>query len=129
MIGSILWNAVAGLAGAALIFLLSYGHNPLSTAGTRALYSFLTVFAMTFAVRWLLAAAMKSGESPHQTSPLPQEASEASNEDKGQSIDFTTPEDDDTDDFSPLNPPKLKTVKGLEDPEELAKAIRHMSEQ
>lgn len=129
MIGSILWNAVAGLAGAALIFLLSYGHNPLATSGVRALYSFLTLFAVTFAVRWLLATALKNGDGPPEAAPPSPEAAEASEDEKGQSIDFTTPDDDYVDDFSPLNPPKLKTVKGPQNPEELAKAIRHMSEQ
>ncbi|WP_274361458.1 hypothetical protein [Paenibacillus thermotolerans] len=127
MIGSILWNAAAAVAGAALIFLLSYGHNPPATSGMRALYSFVIVFAVTFAVRWLLALALTGGAGPNATSPSPPETDGAAEDDKGQSIDFTTPDDDK--DFSPLNPPKLKTVRGLEDPEELAKAIRHMSEQ
>lgn len=127
MTGSILWNGIAGLSAAALIFLLSYGNNPLSTAVMRALYSFFIVFAVVFAVRWLLgqAASAETDEARKHEDSFDKNGS--GEEDKGRSIDFTTPDNDLPADFSPLHPPKLKTVNPL-GPQELAKAVRHMSE-
>jgi hypothetical protein len=129
MIGSIWWNFIAGLSGALLVFLVSFGNNPLRTAGTRAMYSFIILFAVAFAVRWLLSAAAdggKSGNGPEAQSSGQEAQAES---DKGRSIDFSiSAEDDAAAAFTPLSPPKLASVKAL-DPERLANAARHMSEQ
>ncbi|WP_199618002.1 hypothetical protein [Paenibacillus alkalitolerans] len=127
MIGTILWNIIAGLSGAALIFLLSFSGNPLSTAGFRAMYSFFILFAVTFAVRWLLYLAA-NGERKASGSEAQASAGERHEDTAaGGTIDLSTPDDDLQASFSALDPPKLASVNKL-DPEHLAKAVRHMSE-
>jgi len=129
MIGSWRWNLIAGGALAGLIFLLSFGDNPIGTAAYRSGVSFVVGFAMMFAIRWLLGQALApAGDSAEG-------GSKADEADKGRTIDLTTPEssdDADADDgvaFAPLSPPRLKKTEAALDPEQLAQALRHMSEQ
>ncbi|MCI3919000.1 hypothetical protein MO973_01995 [Paenibacillus sp. TRM 82003] len=125
MTGSWRWNLVAAVALAAVIFLLSYAHNPIATASMRSGIAFAAGFAVTFAVRWML------GQAAMPSVPVPERLSDEEG-DKGRSVDLTTPEDDESDvalDFAPLAPPKLARTPGeAEDPRMIAEALRHMSE-
>lgn len=132
MIGSWRWNAIAGASAFALIFLLSYGNNPLPTTTYRAGVSLAVVFAVTYAVRWLLGQAVKgtAAEDPQEDGATDEEAEAG----KGQSVDLMTPDDADfagksSQQFTPLVPPRLSTKGQQLDPEQLARAVRHMSEQ
>jgi len=133
MIGSWRWNAIAAAAFAALIFLLSVGNNPLATAGIRTGIAFAVTFAVAYAVRWLLGQALAGGVAAKAS---PSDAADAAG--KGRTIDMITPEDgaeraDEDDDaalsFTPLSPPKLAKTDLPIDPELLAKALRHMSDE
>jgi hypothetical protein len=132
MIGSIIWNLATGMSGAALIFIVSYGHNPLQTAGMRSLYSFIILFLVTFAVRWLLGLAAEGQAGARTAADTPRGASDISEgggeSGTGQTVDLVTPPDDNDLLFTPLAPPKLASVKTT-DAEQIAKTLRHMSEQ
>jgi hypothetical protein len=133
MIGTWRSNAIVAGSIGPLIFLLSISSNPLSTALYRAGSSFVISFAVMFAVRWLIGQALTSG-APHDTMAEEQadrgHTQAASEEGKGQSIDLTTPDGawEDQPIFAPLSPPRLKKTEDPLDPEQLAKAIRHMSQ-
>lgn len=127
MIGSWRWNVIAAVALAAVIFLVSYSHNPIATAGTRTGIAFAVGFVLTYAVRWMLGQAAAAEPAP------PEKERPAEDEQgKGQSIDLTTPDDEGEalpSDFAPLVPPKL--TRKAEDEEEMkriAEAFRQMSE-
>lgn len=142
MIGTIRINfIVAGLAGL-LTFGLSIGNNLLLTSCLKSVYSFLILFILTFGFRWVLGLMIGV---EHAAGPA-QDANLTSDSSVGQTLDLTTPEEDEETrellkaslgshhtpssadmQFSPLNPPKLVTKNNL-DPEQLAGALRRMSE-
>lgn len=139
MIGSWKWNLMISLAGTFLTFVLNIQANPLMTTLTRCVYSFLILFLIAFILRWFLGtvAGLKTiGETPMKP---------ANQQHKGAQVDYLTPDSsDDLSDllkqqlrnadsqgveaFEPLKPPKLVKTQDM-DPEELAKALRHMSEE
>ncbi|MCP3772823.1 hypothetical protein NLX71_05740 [Paenibacillus sp. MZ04-78.2] len=138
MIGSIRWNFIVGAAAFVITFALSITDNIWLTTLIRSFYSFVLMFVIVFLFRWLLGTvAGFAGAS------IP-EHSEEEDELKGTAINVVTPDQDaelhqmlkpspgpkdaaDTD-FSPLNPPKLSTkIQGS--PDELAQAVRRMSEE
>jgi hypothetical protein len=142
MIGTIRINLiVAGLAGICT-FLLSIGNNLFLTTCLRSIYSFAILFILTFGFRWVLGvfagseffASQSEGQLDTDEAHL------------GSQLDLATPDDNEatrqmlkdnlekpgTSDanelpFLPLNPPKLVTNNNL-DPEQLAGALRRMSE-
>jgi hypothetical protein len=126
MIGSWRWNATAATLFAAMIFLLSFSHNPIQTAGYRAGITFAILFSVTFAVRWLLGQALASAA----TDPAGGIAKTEDEHGKGQTIDVVTPDEEEGAplQFAPLTPPKLTRTEESIDPERLAEALRHMSE-
>jgi hypothetical protein len=125
MIGSIRWNIVLGIFGFFLTFFLSISNNIFSTSFLHSLYSGSILFMVAFIFRWFFGTLFM----------------EASNEKHiGNNLDFVTPDESDeihqlmrdSDkeeqfEFTPLNPPKLVSKSNM-DPEEMVKAIRHMSE-
>jgi hypothetical protein len=130
MIGSIRWNIALGVFGFLLTFIFSITNNVFSTSFIHSLYSGIILFLVAFGFRWFFGTVFN--ETPNQTHI-------------GNQLDLITPEesdeihqlmrnDNETDpeksDFTPLNPPKLVSKGNLDnlDPEELVKAIRHMSE-
>ncbi|CAG7623750.1 hypothetical protein ACFQI7_04210 [Paenibacillus allorhizosphaerae] len=138
MIGSIRWNFIVGGIAFFLTFLLSIGSNIWLTTFLRSLYSFLFLFVLVFGFRYLLGTfAGLNGLSVLDTEPADEEG-------KGTSVDALTPDEEEelhlllkqsmnsngspqSMEFSPLNPPKLST-KVDAGPEELAQAVRRMSE-
>lgn len=141
MIGSIRWNFYLGAAAGVVTFLSSFSNNILTTSLMRSLYSFLLLFVVMFAFRWFIGMMIEWNKG-NLSVPVEDNAG------KGQSIDLITPDDEsspnssmpengsDEDslneieepgDFSPLDPPKLITKKEAS-AEEMAKALRHLSE-
>jgi hypothetical protein len=147
MIGSYRWNLFAGGIGLVGTLIISLPNNIWETALIQSLYSFLSLFLLTFIIRWVFgflirtsnAGSLKAGAVHHQESDSP----------RGRTIDLSTPADgepilprveqqqgtgtyaasmDEDSVFTPLNPPKLST-KLEQDPEELVRALRRMTEE
>jgi hypothetical protein len=134
MIGNFRWNLATGLVGFLGTLAVSLPRNIIKTALVQSCYSFVFLFIFTFVVRWVLGLALHSGRNPGKEGLGGHDAELMT---KGQTIDLATPEDGavstqadsgEEDIFAPLNPPKLST-KIDKNPEELVKAIRHMSEE
>lgn len=138
MTGSIRWNVYGGAAAFLITFLASVSRNVFATTLLRSVYSFLLIFALIFLFRFVLHLIL-NGLGP----ALPPAEEDPASSYTGTNVDLHTPEDDDlhnmlkangngtdTDglDFAPLRPPKLMTKPDL-DPEELANALRRMSEE
>jgi hypothetical protein len=141
MIGTWRWNVTLSLCGVVLTLLFSIGSNGLEVTALRCLYAFIAFFALAYLFRALLAVILQPS-SPILAEIAAAEASES----KGNSVDFSTP--DETNElnellksqldgssiavnaepllFQPLSPPKLISTQNKE-PEELAKAIRHLT--
>ncbi|MDQ0059686.1 hypothetical protein [Paenibacillus harenae] len=145
MLGTWRWNVGFGLVGTVLTVAFSLGANPLSVVLLRSAYAFIAFFVLAYAVRTVLAVILKPpaliGES---------EGTESAESETGAKLDIQTP--DETADlnellkrqmqegvstngaqkqeaagaFKPLNPPQLLSTKNSQ-PEELAKAIRHLT--
>ncbi|MEW9697697.1 hypothetical protein [Paenibacillus sp. SI8] len=142
MIGTIRINVIVAALAGILTFALSIGNNLLLTTCLRSFYSFLILFVLTFGFRWVMGLLTGA-----ELLAKNQSTDTAVNEAVGQTLDLTTPDDEDAvtremlksnqrlnpsidateHQFSPLNPPKLVTKNNL-DPEQLAGALRRMSE-
>ncbi|KRE83165.1 hypothetical protein ASG89_13680 [Paenibacillus sp. Soil766] len=138
MIGTIRINLIVALLAGIFTFTLSIGNNLFLSSCIKAGYCFLILFVLTFGFRWVLGLLIGPVSSLEDSS-LVNSSSEV-----GQNLDLSTPDEDEetrqlmksnhTKDahsndmqFSPLNPPKLVTKNNL-DPEQLAGALRRMSE-
>lgn len=92
MVGTWRWNMGIACGGATVIFLVSFGHNPLQTSFVRVGIAFFVLYAMTFGLRWLLMQGMHTTDkSPSQhtdDSPVPQEEGGL-----GKRLDLVTPEE------------------------------------
>ncbi|MBP3965233.1 hypothetical protein [Paenibacillus lignilyticus] len=138
MVGSWRWNVFLGVGGSLLTLLFSLDSNGMAVTSLRCLYAFLTFFVLGFVFRALVALIMN---------PRAQALSQLDgDESKGSSVDFATPDQSDELNnllknqmdgslqpdsnqgaiFQPLTPPKLVSTQNRE-PEELAKAIRHLT--
>ena len=138
MIGNILFNLWFGLLGFVLTFFVSYGNNVLLTSLMRGFFGFVLWFVLAFILRWVLGLIFK--DSPDYNNL--QSSIEDNSETLGSTLDLMTPDEDEElknllkqqpDQssgselgFRPLQPPKLVSLK---DPEELAKAVRHLKEE
>ncbi|AIQ30493.1 MULTISPECIES: hypothetical protein [Paenibacillus] len=134
----ILLSTGLGLIGFLFTFLTNYGHNLVGTSLIRGIYGFIIWFVLAFLLRWVLGVIIgKSSESSDLEAGF-----EDNGEALGAKLDIQTPEEDqelkdlltpkpeagsvDLSGFTPLQPPKLVSMK---DPEELAKAVRHLKEE
>ncbi|MGF9711563.1 hypothetical protein [Paenibacillus naphthalenovorans] len=137
MIGSIRWNFIIGALAFIVTFVLSMSKNIWLTTIIRSFYSFAILFILVFLCRFLLGTFA----GLNRLSVQAQEAGET--EAKGIAVDAVTPDEDEelhellkpgadpksaSADFTPLNPPKLR-VKKQPDPEEMAQAVRRMSDE
>ncbi|MBB6732875.1 hypothetical protein [Cohnella zeiphila] len=122
-----------GVFGAALTFLFSISHNKIGTTLLRSVYAFLAFAALALIVRLVLGILLRPAPTPAVTS---------ASEDRGQTLDMVTPDDDglaelmkeqwaDGKDkpiagFQPLNPAKLVS---LDQPktEDMVQAVRRMT--
>lgn len=134
MIGNLLINLLFGLTGFILTFFVTYGNNLLGTSLIRSLFGFVVWFMLAFLLRWVLGSIVKESS--------PQEEFDVTDEELGGKLDISAPSEDeellnllkqkpgqdseDSGGFTPLTPPKLVSLK---DPEELAKAVRHLKEE
>lgn len=133
MKGNLLFNLVFGVIGFILTLLFSLTNNLFMTSVIRGAVSFVVWFLLAFLLRWTWTLISAPQED---TAPKGGE-----DESTGNRFDLTTPDESDElnellkqkpdlsnergNDFTPLNPPKLVSTK---DPEELAKAVRHLTE-
>lgn len=132
MIGKLRFYLWAGFAGFILTFLITSRNNLWSTSLNRALVAFAVWFLLAFLLKWVFVKASTPAEGSDEEGDLSGEL--------GNRLDLTTPDEDkelmnlikpeseqeqNGDGFVPLNPPKLVSTK---DPEELAKAVRHLTE-
>ncbi|MDO7905808.1 hypothetical protein Q5741_05185 [Paenibacillus sp. JX-17] len=136
--GSLRINFWSGLIGFVLTFLVSAASNLLTTSLIRGLIAFAIWFVLAFALRWVLAMTMN--EEADASAAMDGNAS-SRDEQVGTKLNLTTPDESedlnellkqkpevlegDQNGFAPLNPPKLVSTK---DPEELAKAVRHLTD-
>jgi hypothetical protein len=141
MAGKMLFNWLFGGVGFVLTLLVSSSHNLFMTSIIRSLIAFVIWFLLAFALRWMWG--LFASAPPPRADKAPPARIE---EEKGLRVDLTTPDENEainvmlkssgneaaevqrgTAPFEPLNPPRL--VKTTDrDPEELAKAVRHLTE-
>lgn len=142
MIGSWRWNALLGIGGSLLTLLFSLDGNGPAITGLRCLYAFIVFFAVTFVFRAAVAFILR----PSPAAALHRAAADDEQAATGHAIDYSTPDEGDElnellrrqmdgsaspeperqPEFKPLSPPKLVSTQNRE-PEELAKAIRHLT--
>jgi NhaP-type Na+/H+ and K+/H+ antiporter len=128
MIGSIRWNLALGSFGFILSFIFSLSNNIFTTALKNGLYSGIILFLVAFIFRWLFGSLLLA--APVETHI-------------GNKLDLITPDEsneihqlmrnanekvNEESEFIPMNPPKLVSKRISSDPDELVKALRHMSE-
>ncbi|OPA77618.1 hypothetical protein BVG16_14325 [Paenibacillus selenitireducens] len=138
MTGNIRWNFGFAIVGFVITFLLSIQHNLLTTSLLRSLYAFVIWFVIAYVIRFILAQLLASKQSEELSSSVPDEAA------LGKQLDLVVPDETEelhnllkpksgkeeaaaASEFKPLNPPKLVKVTE-QDPEQMAKAIRHLTE-
>jgi len=139
MLGTWRWNVGFGIFGLLLTVLFSLGRNPWSVTLFRGMYAFIAFFILAYLVRTILAFVLKPpalvGEGAKQ------------DESRGGQLDLLTPDESEDlndllksqlkagsaaasdkqgDGFQPLKPPQFVSAQNSE-PEELAKAIRHLT--
>ncbi|MEC0183366.1 hypothetical protein P4H61_17895 [Paenibacillus peoriae] len=135
LFGSLRINLWSGVVGFCLTFVLSVGSNLLTTSLIRGLIAFVFWFLLAFVLRWTLGVVARPDLGNAQSRASSQV------DGVGENLDLTTPDENEnlnellkpkpeqTDGgdpgFAPLNPPKLVSNK---DPEELAKAVRHLTD-
>lgn len=135
--GKNLLSILSGVIGFLFTFLANYGHNLLGTSLIRGIYGFIIWFVLAFLLRWVLGSIVKQSVVPESTG-----ANAGNDETVGTKFDLSTPDEDKelidllkqkpaeesggSEGFTPLQPPKLVSMK---DPEELAKAVRHLKEE
>ncbi|WP_424765769.1 hypothetical protein [Paenibacillus sp. sgz302251] len=143
MLGTWRWNVVFGIIGTVLTVAFSIGNNPVTVMLLRGMYAFIAFFVLAYAARAVLTYIL-------QPPSLAEEATEQ-DEGKGTQLDMQTPDESDDlnqllksqlqdgslaqpvhneskepGDFRPLDPPQLLSTKNKQ-PEELVKAIRHLT--
>lgn len=134
---NLILNVLVGLAGFLLTFFVNYGHNLLGTSLIRGAFGFIAWFVLAFLFRWVLGFIIQQSAKPDEAAPGAQ-----SNGSLGTNLNVSTPNEDEelinllkqkpdersggSEGFTPLQPPKLVSMK---DPEELAKAVRHLKEE
>jgi hypothetical protein len=141
MIGTIRWNVTLGSLGFGLTFLSSLASNLFITTMVRSIYGFLILFIVAFLIRWLLGTVVGLKEIGKPLQPKEDTS-------KGKNVDMLTPTEDQSlqellkqnmekpmenvaEDipFSPLKPPKLVSKIREENPEDLATAVRRLTEE
>jgi hypothetical protein len=140
MIGTIRWNLILGLIGFGLTFFSSLSTNLFLTTLIRSFYGFIILFIAAFLIRWLLGSVVGLNQLGARV-----EETDAS---KGKNVDMLTPNEEQSLQellrqnmeksvetspeeipFSPLKPPKLISKVKEENPEDLANAVRRLTEE
>ncbi|KZS43724.1 hypothetical protein AWU65_26925 [Paenibacillus glucanolyticus] len=135
MMGKLGFYIMTGIAGFVFTFIFTIRNNLWMTSMYRALLAFAIWFLLAFALKWILAAII----APRADKNGSGNSKAQSEQERGTVLDLSTPDEDrelmdlihsesgskENGDFVPLNPPKLVSTK---DPEELAKAVRHLTD-
>lgn len=153
MIGTIVWNIVIGSVSGLMTFLFAMmNHNLLSTALLRGLIALLVMFLLTFVFRFLIALiltdtgmignAEKEGQegstidlaTPEDDIELPSlqedKQSDAKQEDDAEVSSSQRATEQEP--FQPFAPPRIVKSDGGDEqqqPEQLAQAVRRLTEQ
>ncbi|MGF7048767.1 hypothetical protein J2T13_003275 [Paenibacillus sp. DS2015] len=132
------FSLLIGFVGFAVTLLSSSVNNLWMTSFTRGLLAFLIWFALGYVGRWVLGVIGSSsskdtwhdGDSlePHEERGTRFDLTLPADSDGGIDLLKSTSEELDRDDngFTPLTPPKLVSTQ---DPEQLVKAVRHLTEE
>jgi len=129
---------LSGIAGFIFTFILSIRNNLWTTSMTRAFLAFVIWFVLAFLLKRVLDIIVGRNEQGPKAGKSAG-AGTGQEDERGAVLDLATPDEDrelmdmihsengskGKDGFVPLNPPKLVSTK---DPEELAKAVRHLTE-
>jgi|GEM_PF-301800 len=153
MYGNWRFNLITGLVGSIFVFIIAITKNPLLSSLLRTFYSFVAFFLIAYLMRYLLGTFIFPKEEVAQNIEVNSEGTEIS----GQNIDYSTEQEDvdlndllkeqlnktvnasktstnevnseskvETESFKPLKPTQLFSNKSVE-PEEMSKAIRHLT--
>lgn len=139
MSGKMGYYLLFGFIGFLITYAVSAGNNLFMTSFIRGLIAFAVWFLLAFAANWVITF-LKEQEPRPDVRDLTDALKE---QDKGTSLDLTTPDQSEelndllkqtpkdqsqTQEFTPLNPPKLVKTLDDKDPEELAKVVRHLTD-
>ncbi|GIO83819.1 hypothetical protein J25TS5_07510 [Paenibacillus faecis] len=139
MSGKLGYYLLFGFIGFLITYAVSAGNNLFMTSFIRGLIAFAVWFLLAFAANWVITF-LKEQEPRPDVRDLTDALKE---QDKGASLDLTTPDQSEelndllkqtpkdqsqTQEFTPLNPPKLVKTLDDKDPEELAKVVRHLTD-
>lgn len=143
MSGKVKYYLLIGFIGFLITFAVSSGSNLLATSLLRGGLAFVAWAALAFVGSWMLNFMKEHGETSEESQML----AAISEQVKGGNLDLTTPDESDEindllkqpiegaipstthEDFAPLNPPKLVKTPNDNDPEELVKVVRHLTEE
>lgn len=139
MSGKLGYYLLFGFIGFLITYAVSAGSNLFTTSFIRGLIAFAVWFLLAFAANWVITFLKEQDPRPDV-----RDLTDALKEqDKGASLDLTTPDQSEelndllkqtpkdqsqTQEFTPLNPPKLVKTLDDKDPEELAKVVRHLTD-
>ncbi|WMT39170.1 hypothetical protein RE628_16960 [Paenibacillus sp. D2_2] len=140
MTGKIRYFMLFGFIGFLITFAASAGNNLFATSLIRSIVAFAIWFALSWVGSWMISFLK---ELPPDVGTQ-EEAALAAEIGKGGNLDLTTPDESkeigdllkqapegelSEQQFTPLNPPRLVKTTDDKDPEELAKVVRHLTEQ
>ncbi|MCM3132005.1 hypothetical protein M3629_04370 [Paenibacillus polysaccharolyticus] len=144
MIGNYRINLGAGIVGFVLTFFVAFSSNVLMTSLIRGLIGFAAWYVLAYGLRWGLGilfspSVNEAGYASEGTQDLRGSQVDIKLEDDGQElndllkngqgdsagVDHPPSETKAPTGFSPLDPPKLVRTK---EPEELAQAVRHLTD-
>lgn len=145
MIGNYRINLGAGIVGFVLTFFVAFSSNVLMTSLIRGLIGFVAWYVLAYGLRWGLGILFSprvengSGHDSEGTQDLRGSQVDIKLEDDGQELNdllkngqsdsvganYPPSETKAPTGFAPLDPPKLVRNK---DPEELAQAVRHLTD-
>ncbi|PZD93346.1 hypothetical protein DNH61_22160 [Paenibacillus sambharensis] len=139
MLGSVRWNLVIGGAGMLLTFLVSLGKNGFAISSLRGLYAFIALFLIGFLFRAVLSLIVGGSPAPvMETSSAglggqvdavtPDEGEDLNDLLKSQLEGSLEPDRSEENAFKPFEPKRLVSTQN-KNPEELANALRHLSEE
>ncbi len=147
MSGKIRYFLLIGLIGFLVTFAVSAGNNLFMTSFIRGLIGFAAWFFLSYVGNWVIGFLKEQEVQPddRELSGVLQEQELEQEQEKGNSLDFTTPDQSEelneilkqspdnqsqsqAQEFTPLHPPKLVKTLDDKDPEELAKVVRHLTE-
>lgn len=143
MSGKVKYYLLIGFIGFLITFAVSSGSNLLATSLLRGGLAFVGWAALAFVGNWMLNFMKEHGENSEESQIL----AAISEQVKGGNLDLTTPDESDEindllkqpieganpatthEGFAPLTPPKLVKTPNDNDPEELVKVVRHLTEE